>query len=62
MALYQLTERAYRDHRIMEGGEIVEIPDDEIPGRTWQPHGDGPHREYERRPPREPTIKDLDWK
>ena len=47
MAKYELTERSFIDLRIMEPGEIVEIPDDQIPGRTWEPYGPGPHREWQ---------------
>ena len=46
MAKYELTERSFIDLRIMEPGEIVKIPDDQIPGRTWEPYGPGPHREW----------------
>jgi hypothetical protein len=52
LAQYMLTERIYWDLRLYEPGEVIQVPDDTIPGRSWVPYGPGPYREYEYRPPR----------
>ena len=62
LAKYLITETTYWDLKIVEPGTVIEVDDGQLPGRTWQPFGPGPHRKWEKLPPREPTKKDLDWK
>jgi hypothetical protein len=59
MAQYQLSERTYWNLRIMEAGEIIEVPDETIPGKTWIPFGPGPHREWEPQSRRTETERDT---